>query len=119
MNPRRRHVLRLLPAAALAACTDSGGKVGIPFPKVPWRIASTTPFAADIVRQIGGQAVESICVLPADVPPHAFVPSAADIRKFHTSDMVVMHGLGLESRWPTRHLSDCPKVPVTEGLAAQ
>jgi zinc/manganese transport system substrate-binding protein len=101
MNARlpRRRFLGLLPAAVLSGCRRDEEPQAPPFPKVPWRVVSTTHFTADLVRAIGGESVESRCFLPPDVSPYAFVPGAPELQKFHTADMIIIHGLGLESRW--------------------
>lgn len=96
----RRRLLSLLPAAGLAGCTENEPPPGPKFPRVPWRILSTTHFTADLVRVVGGEAVDSQCFLPPAVSPHAFVPAAPDLMRFHTADMVMRHGLDLENRWP-------------------
>ena len=96
----RRHFLTLLPAAVVAGCNENRPAPGPRFPKVKWRITSTTHFTADLVRQIGGDAVESRCFLADGVSPHGFVPAGPDISKLHTSDIIFTHGLGLESKWP-------------------
>jgi ABC-type Zn uptake system ZnuABC Zn-binding protein ZnuA len=96
----RRHFLRLLPAGALAACSPDAGDTRPKFPKVPWRITSTTHFTADLVKQIGGEAVQSDCIVPPGVNPFTFRPSALDLSKFRKGDLALLHGLGLESRWP-------------------
>ena len=96
----RRRFFRLLPAGVLAGCRQENSAPPLRFPKVPWKVTSTTHFTADLVRAIGGEAVQSQCFLPPGVSPHNFMPVATDLRKFHTSDMVVTHGLGLEDRWP-------------------
>jgi ABC-type Zn uptake system ZnuABC Zn-binding protein ZnuA len=96
----RRQFLRLLPAGALAACSPDEGDTRPKFPKVPWRITSTTHFTADLVREIGGQAVQSDCIVPTGQNPFTFRPAALDLSKFRKGDMVLLHGLGMESRWP-------------------
>lgn len=96
----RRRFLSLLPAAVLAGCSEDKTPKGPRFPKVKWRIISTTHFTADVVRIIGGEAVQSLCFVPPGVNPHEFRPDGPDIAKFHTSDMVFINGLGLENRWP-------------------
>lgn len=96
----RRHFVGLLPAAMFVSCSGDASAGKPRFPKVPWRVMSTTHFAADMVRVIGGEAVQSQCLLKPSVSPHAFVPSGLELAKFRTSDMVMLNGLGLEDRWP-------------------
>ena len=95
----RRHLLRLLPAAALCSCGDEPASSGAPMPKVKWLTTSTTPFTANMVAVIGGDAVDSRCFLPQGVSPYGFAPGAPDLAKFDTSDIVFAHGLGLENKW--------------------
>lgn len=119
---RRRHILRLLPAGLLTGCGGDEAPKGPRFPKVPWRIVSTTHFTADLVRTVGGEAVQSLCFLPAGTNPHTFTPAGPDLAKFHTADMVMIHGLGLENRWPADFAeidkSGVRTVTVTAGIPA-
>jgi ABC-type Zn uptake system ZnuABC Zn-binding protein ZnuA len=96
----RRKLLRLLPLCTLPACEPTPADTRVPFPKVPWRVTSTTHFTTDLVRQIGGQAVQAECIVPPGVNPFEFAPTAVDISRFRRSDLVLLHGLGLETRWP-------------------
>lgn len=98
-NVSRRHFLRLLPVAALCGCGGDPPAAEPRFPKVKKRITSTTPFAANLVGAIGGEAVESMSFVPPGENVHGFAPTAPDSARFHTSDMIITHGLGLESRW--------------------
>ncbi len=97
---RRRHFLRLLPAAVLCGCGDNSSPPPPKFPKVKWRITSTTPFISDLVKVIGGDAVDARSFVPLEGNLHSFMPNAQESAKFHTSDMVISNGLGLESKWP-------------------
>ncbi len=101
LHTSRRHFLRLLPATALCGCDDNRPAPGPRFPKVKKRVTSTTPFTADLVSSIGGEAVDSRSFVPVGMNLHTFVPTAQESSKFHTSDIVITHGLGLESRWPS------------------
>src|SRR6478736_5849558 len=96
---RRRHFLSLLPAGLLAGCSEEKPEPRLSFPRVPWRVTATTAFAADFAGIIGGRAVQVKNFLPVGVSPESFVPSAPDIAKLRTSDLIFTHGLGLERRW--------------------
>ncbi len=117
----RRQLLALLPAAALGGCGRQPLPAGPALPKTKWRITSTTHFTADLAAVIGGDAVESRCLLPPDVRPHGFTPRAVDMAKFDTSDIVLAHGLGLESGWPldlkALDASGVRVATVTDGIA--
>ena len=119
-QPTRRHFLRLLPACALAACGPEPADTRPKFPAVPWRITSTTHFTADLVKQIGGEAVQSDCIVPAGANPFTFTPGALELSKFRKGDMAMLHGLGLEARWP-EDFSELEKskvkvITVTAGI---
>ena len=120
MNPTRRHFIRLLPACALAACGPEPADKRPKFPAVPWRITSTTQFTADLVKQIGGEAVQSECIVPPGVNPFTFTPAALDLSKFRKGDMAIIHGLGLEARWPEDFAelekSKVKVITVTSGI---
>ena len=99
-QPTRRQFLRLLPATALCGCGDNRPTPEPKFPKVKWRVTSTTPFTASLVSAIGGDAVDSRSFVPPGENLQDYAPTAPDSAKFNTSDMIMTHGLGLESRWP-------------------
>jgi ABC-type Zn uptake system ZnuABC Zn-binding protein ZnuA len=95
----RRHFLSLLPAGLLAGCSEEKQEQKLSFPKVPWRLTATTRFAADFAELIGGKAVQVKSFLAEGVTPGTFVPSAPDIARLRTSDILLIHGLGLERKW--------------------
>ena len=66
-------------------------------PKV--QVVTTTNFAADWVRIVGGDRVEVFSLLPVGADPHSWQPGAADVAKLAQADMVVSIGLGLEGGW--------------------
>ena len=99
----RRHVIRSA-AAALGACVaacDDGAKSRPPrMPKVKWRVVGTTHWVTAMAAQVGGEAVEAVCLMKAGMSPHQFRPAAPDVAKLRTADLVVRHGLGLDDAWP-------------------
>lgn len=81
---------------ALAGC--GGGESGPPEAAAPLRVVATTGIAADLVRQVGGDRLEVVSLMPADADPHLFRPGRSDLRMLLEADLVVAHGLGLEGR---------------------
>lgn len=96
----RRHLLRLLPAAGLAAaCRPKEPTSRHHLPDQPLRAVTSTVQAADLVRQVGGAAVEVRSLIPAGANPHLWQPTAADYVAIQTADVFILSGLGLESHF--------------------
>jgi zinc/manganese transport system substrate-binding protein len=55
-----------------------------------------SPILADLVHQIGGEAVEVACLARSGADLHDFEPQASEVRKLADADIVVLNGLGLE-----------------------
>ncbi len=62
----------------------------------PLQILATTPDLADVVRQIGGDAVEVKMLTPGAVDPHKVMPKASMLLKLKRADALVSMGLGFE-----------------------
>ena len=81
-----RHVLLLLTICVAAVGTESA----------PLRVVSTTTVLADIVRQIGGGRVESLCLLKPGTDAHTYQPTPDDVKLIASAQVVVVNGLGFE-----------------------
>ena len=75
-------------ASLLTGCqtADSGRPV----------VAVTTNILADAVRQIAGDQVEVLDLMPAGADPHSFQISAQEAARMRDADLIVSNGLGLE-----------------------
>ncbi len=62
----------------------------------PLQILATTPDLADVVRHIGGDAVEVQLLVPGAVDPHKVIPKASMLLKLKRADALVSMGLGFE-----------------------
>ncbi len=62
----------------------------------PLQIIATTPDLADVVRHIGGDAVEVQLLTPGAVDPHKVIPKASMLLKLKRADALVSMGLGFE-----------------------
>lgn len=60
------------------------------------KVLSTTAMVDDIVRQVGGDAVESTVLIMGDMDPHSYEIVKGDAEKFDFADVVFASGLGLE-----------------------
>jgi manganese/zinc/iron transport system substrate-binding protein len=79
----------------LAACggrQTTGGSEG------PLRVVATTSIVGDLVRSIGGDAVELETLMGAGVDPHLYKPSAGDVRSMASAEFLVYNGLHLEGK---------------------
>lgn len=62
------------------------------------QVVATTTIVADVVREIGGDAVEVVSLMGAGVDPHVYKPSAGDVRRMAGADIVFFNGLHLEGK---------------------
>lgn len=82
---------------ALAGCGGGVEHGGTPENGRP-QVVATTTIVADVVRQVGGDAVEVISLMGAGVDPHVYKPSAGDVRRMAAADIVFFNGLHLEGK---------------------
>jgi zinc/manganese transport system substrate-binding protein len=68
-----------------------------PCPRQPVAVLAVENFYGNLVQQLGGQCVNVTVILSdPDADPHAFQPTAGDIRAFQNAALVVMNGLGYD-----------------------
>jgi len=88
MNPsRRQSLLSLLTLAALPASAQQAR---------PLRVVASFSILADMLRNVGGDAVDVTALVGPDADAHVFEPSPADARRLADADLVVVNGLGFE-----------------------
>jgi len=84
------------------------------------RVVATIFPLADIVRQLGGEAVEVVTLLPSGASPHTFEPTPAQMRQIAGAALVVRIGAGLDD-WSLKLLASIrpapPVVTASEGLS--
>jgi zinc transport system substrate-binding protein len=66
-------------------------------PAAAVRVVATIFPVADMVRQVGKQAVEVVTLLPAGASPHSFEPTPAQIRAVAEAAVFVEVGAGLDA----------------------
>ena len=96
-NASRRTSLQLLLAMAalrpaMAAVATSAEPAAAPVLKV----VATFSILADMVREIGGQAVEVSALVGPNADAHVYEPTPADVRRVARADVVVANGLRFE-----------------------
>jgi manganese/iron transport system substrate-binding protein len=95
-------LLALLATAALAGCVAACGSADGSLRTLrsgaggALRVVATTTQVADIARNIGGARIVLTPLLKANVDPHDYEASPADILAIAEADVVVKNGVGLE-----------------------
>ncbi len=64
----------------------------------PLRVVATTTIVGDLVRSIGGDAIELKTLMGAGVDPHLYKPSAGNVRAMASAEVLVYNGLHLEGK---------------------
>lgn len=59
-------------------------------------VAATTSLVGDVVKQVGGEAVDVVVLMPPGTDPHRFEPAARDLADLQKAALVFINGLGLE-----------------------
>lgn len=90
---QRRHLLVSAAAAPVLARAAA-----------PLRVVASFSILADLLRAIGGPAVEVSSLVGPDADAHVYQPSPADARRLAAAELVVVNGLGFEG-WITRLVS--------------
>ncbi len=60
------------------------------------KVVATTTIVGDVVRQVGGDAIDLKVLLPAGADPHGFQPTPQDATLIANADLVFANGLNLE-----------------------
>jgi len=88
-------------------------------------VASTTSILGDVVKQIAGDAVEQLVIMPPGLDPHHFEPSAKDMANLANASVIFINGLGLESFMDrqlnnlTRSIANVPLIcPVSGNVSS-
>lgn len=87
----------LLAALALvSACSTNAPTGDLSTRKI--RVTTTVGMINDIVKNIGGDRVETTGLMGPGVDPHLYRPSARDLQKLQDADVIFYGGLELEGR---------------------
>jgi ABC-type Zn uptake system ZnuABC Zn-binding protein ZnuA len=85
----------------------------------PLKVVTSTSILADLARQVGGSRVEVNSILPANSDPHDFEPSPDDVITIEDADLIILHGLQLDT-WADALIeaaqTDVPVVIATTGI---
>ena len=61
------------------------------------RVVATTTVFADLVRQVGGQRVSVVSIVPAGTGPEDYEPRTEDSKRLADAQLVVSNGVGLDT----------------------
>src|SRR5690606_16854097 len=64
------------------------------------QVAATTPILADLVRQVGGNRVAVVAVVPPGADPPTFEPTPSVAQALSQTRLLFANGLGLEPYLP-------------------
>lgn len=85
----------------------------------PLQVVATTSIVADVVANVGGEAIELDVIIPRMTDPHGYQLTPGDLRMLHDADVVFINGLGLEGSLE-QSLSQLPEnipiVSLSEGI---
>ncbi len=89
-------ILAILGLTALAGCAgnDAAAEQGSVTGRVP--VVTTTTQLTDFARVVGGNHVDVYGILKANVDPHDYEPSPADVTRLSRASVIVKNGVGLE-----------------------
>jgi ABC-type Zn uptake system ZnuABC Zn-binding protein ZnuA len=81
------------------------------------KVVTTTTQLTDFARVIGGRDVSVYSVLKANVDPHDYEPTPADIDALARADVIVKNGLGLETWFEETIRSASPRGVIVDASA--
>ena len=117
MNPSRRSAVATLLALAMPPALAQPAQ-----PARPLKVVASFSILADLVREVGGTAVEVVALVGPNADAHVFEPSPADVRRLAGADLVVVNGLGFEG-WMDRLVRASghggPVTVASAGVAAR
>jgi zinc/manganese transport system substrate-binding protein len=90
----RAAVILLVIALSAAAC--GGGSSSDAPTDSPIRVVATTTVLADMARQVGGEDVDVVSLVPPGGEVHTFDPTPSDLATVADADLVLLNGLGLD-----------------------
>jgi ABC-type Zn uptake system ZnuABC Zn-binding protein ZnuA len=99
----------------LAACGSRGGGAGAGAGSSKLLVDSTVAPLNDIVRQVVGDRVRLVGLIPEGVDSHTFEPSPATVKSLSKADVLFMDGLHLEGSTLRQAEANMPHPVVEPG----
>lgn len=109
--------IALLASVLLTACQQEELEEG-ETPRV--KVVVSLAIFADFARQVGGDRVDVLSIIPAGADPHTYEPAPGRVVRLTESDVVIVNGLGLERPLEDTLKENIPSsailVELAEGL---
>ena len=83
------------------------------------RLVVTTNIVADVVQNVGGEAIEIVTLIPPGADPHTFQPSPGDLRAMTQAHVILINGADLEEflyQTLEQIADEVPIVSLSEGI---
>lgn len=82
------------------------------------RAVATTSIIGDVIRQVGGEAIDLTVLMQPGQDPHSYQPGAADLTAAADADLIFVNGWNLEEGLirDLATIGDAPLVPVSAGI---
>ena len=94
MAGTRSVAVAVLLALAIAACGDAAREDSAAHERL--RVATTVAPVTDVVRQVVGDRVDLVGLIPDGVDSHTFEPSPSTVKSLARADVLFLNGLHLE-----------------------
>lgn len=85
---------------------------GAPARAEPLKVVATFSILGDLVRNVGGKAVEVTTLVGPDSDAHVYSPTPADAKKIADARLIVVNGLGFEGWLPRLVQSSGSKATI-------
>jgi manganese/zinc/iron transport system substrate-binding protein len=113
----------IIVAALLTACGQGAGQPSAQPADLAGRtinVTATVGMIGDMVKNVGGERVKVTTLMGPGVDPHLYKPSASDIQKLESADIIFYGGLELEGRMTDLFVKIArggkPTVAVSENI---
>lgn len=98
MNNRLLLPLLMLSLTLAACAPTAGGSPRNDLANRPINVVATVGMIADAVKNVGGERVNVTALMGPGVDPHLYKPTASDVQKLESADIIFYGGLELEGR---------------------
>jgi manganese/zinc/iron transport system substrate-binding protein len=97
MTFKQQLVLYVLVIFSLTLAIVLQLNVALPDKTKPY-IVCTTTVIADVIKNIGNDSIDVICLMGPGIDPHLYKPVESDVLKIASADIIFYHGLHLEAK---------------------
>jgi manganese/iron transport system substrate-binding protein len=103
--------LAAAPLVERSIAAQAGGRV---------KVVTSTVVLADLIRNVGGDRVDVVTMVPPGADPHTYQPTPADLRNVLGANVAIWNGLGLdhaaESLLAAQSLPNLTVATLAEGI---